>query len=218
MSLQFGTRTTLLVLTSSALASVYVTPEPLLAIALGLSYAVLQVLALRLTEAAFTIGKPGIHADGGGLPAPPRTGSHGLRAVQSALSPDNIHWAFVLQHVSLVAAMVTLVAALSLEGLHFDGLVYFGLVGRAMGEHWIVGQAILSTLSGLTMVAIHSLMDAAFLFMVSRSVFFPCFLQSSNRSQSNCLCQAQAKARRRMSAWYMGFQCNNLSLRYAGRW
>ncbi|KAK0770524.1 hypothetical protein LTR75_017888, partial [Friedmanniomyces endolithicus] len=70
-----------------------------------------------------------------------------------------------IRDTSAAAAVGTAMAALVLEKLSFGGLAYWGLIGQAMGDRWVLGQAILSVVYGLSMVAVHIIMLSSLLIM-----------------------------------------------------
>lgn len=160
-----GASTSLAVVTLCAVAAVYTSTVSLSANALGMSHAVLQVLSFQLVERA---GRAGQHGDD----------SDGLLS-QSAAS-NGEHWLLVLRDVATAATATTALGALLFESSHFGGLQYYGLLGQAMGDNWIFGQAILTVFYALGAVLVHVVMFGALLLMVSRNLRFngtlPCLL------------------------------------------
>lgn len=144
-------------LTSCAVAATYTAQGSVSSNALGLSHAVLQVLASQLVERAGRFG--GRDESSSGL-----------------LSQDNDgeHWISVLRDVAAAATASTAIAAASLESSHFGGLQYYGLLGQAMGDNWIFGQGILLVLFALGTVLVHMAMFGSHLLMVSSMVICYC--------------------------------------------
>ncbi|KAK1087051.1 hypothetical protein LTR48_002966 [Friedmanniomyces endolithicus] len=77
-----------------------------------------------------------------------------------------------IRDTSAAAAVGTAMAALVLEKLSFGGLAYWGLIGQAMGDRWVLGQAILSVVYGLSMVTVHIIMLSSLLIMIQRQDAF----------------------------------------------
>ncbi|KAK0260545.1 hypothetical protein B0A54_17504 [Friedmanniomyces endolithicus] len=73
-----------------------------------------------------------------------------------------------IRDTSAAAAVGTAMAALVLERLSFGGLAYWGLIGQAMGDRWVLGQAVLGVVYGLSMTAVHIIMLSSLLIMIQR--------------------------------------------------
>lgn len=160
---QSGSKTNLLVLTLSGLVSVYAHAGSITVVALGLSYAVLEVLAFHLIERAQDISRH--HNQNGGSVI---YSASGMLTQSSAPSvPTEERWLSVLRDVSMAGAFTTTVAGITLEGLHFGGLINYGLIGHLLGDHWQSGQGVVAVVYALSTVLIHIVVFAATVFMVS---------------------------------------------------
>ncbi|KAK4634189.1 Beta-1,2-xylosyltransferase 1 [Fulvia fulva] len=150
---------TLAIITGSGLVAVYTHSGSISVIALGLSYAVVQALALHLVEGA----RYQSHDVGGVIYS-----ANGLltQPVMPLASAAN-QWMSLLRDVSASAGATLGVAALTLENLRFGGLAYWGLMGKIMGDHWVFGQSIISVVHALGTVMIQVVMFAALLLMVN---------------------------------------------------
>lgn len=155
--------TTLVTFTASGLIAVYSHAGSITVLALGLSYAVLVVLAFTFIErsqrASWTNGQHGdtvIYSASGILTHPTAT----------PLS-DEEKWMATLRDASAAAFVTTGIAALGLENLRFGGLAYYGLLGQALGTHWVFGQGVVSFLFAVATILMHIVMSGALILMVS---------------------------------------------------
>jgi len=160
-------KTPLVILTASAVVAVYTSSGSNTVLALGLSYATLFAVALLLVERASSAATQNGGVGGGG------GGSVVYSANGFLVQPDKPSLSArdttisVIRDVSAAAAVGTGVAALIMENFSFGGLAYWGLLGQAMGDHWVFRQAILSVAYGVGMVAVHMVAVGAMLVMVS---------------------------------------------------
>jgi len=160
--------TPLLILTASAIAATYASSGSNAVLSIGLSHAILSAVALRLIQSVRSEGhRPTLN--GGSV-------IHSTNGLLTQLeSPDsskhNLTMA-TIRDTSAAAAVGTAMAALVLEKLSFGGLAYWGLIGQAMGDRWVLGQAILSVVYGLSMVTVHIIMLSSLLIMVSLFLAF----------------------------------------------
>ncbi|TKA81017.1 hypothetical protein B0A55_02479, partial [Friedmanniomyces simplex] len=158
----YGSSTPLLILTTSAVAATYVSSGSNAVLSIGLSYAVLSAVALRLVQSA----KSEAHhptLNGGGV----IYSANGFLAQPDKLDGSKHDLTLVvIRDVSTAAAIGTALAAVTLESFSFGGLAYWGLIGQAMGERWVLGQAILSVVYGFGMVAVHITMLGSLLVMI----------------------------------------------------
>jgi hypothetical protein len=146
-----------------ALGTSLTTTISLSSVALGLSYASVQVLALCLVERARKDNQQKLGAE-----SRRRVSATGLPILsEGSLLSNQDPWRLVLQDVSLAAATVTLIATVMFESLQFGGLVCFGLIDRIIGEHWMEGQVFVSSIIGAVMVLVHCIMNASLVLMVS---------------------------------------------------
>lgn len=134
------------------MAALYVSTGSISVSALGLSHAVLQVLAYQLIERAGGAGEQGDDIDG---------------LLTQTTASASAQWLPVLRDVATAATAMTIIAAIFLESSHFGGLQYYGLLGQAMGDHWIFGQAILTVFYALGTVLVHMALFGALVLMVS---------------------------------------------------
>ncbi|KXT11496.1 hypothetical protein AC579_2418 [Pseudocercospora musae] len=163
VTVPYASRLTLFVFTTSALVAVYSHAGSVTAIALGLSYAVLEVLAYHLIARAHGASPPPGQRGGSVIYS-----ANGLLAQPSGPSlSDEERCMSTLRHVSAAGALTTGLAALTLESVKFGGLAYYGLLGQAMGSHWVFGQSIVSVLYAIATVLMHIVMYGALILMVS---------------------------------------------------
>lgn len=158
-----GSKPTLLLLTVSGVVAVYAHLGSISAVALGLSYAVLQVLAFHLVERARAAAQH--HVPNGGSVIYSASGLL-TQPTKPPISSEE-QWLSLIRDVSTAGALATGVAALTLESLRFGGLAYYGLLGQAMGDHWVFGQGVLSLVYALGTIIVHMAMYGALLLTVS---------------------------------------------------
>ena len=154
-------KSTLAVLTGSALVAAYMSSGSITGTALGLSYAVLEASAFVVVDRARKLARYDTQSGGGviysanGLLAKPAKGS----------GSDEEQWISLLRDLSVAGTLTTGVAALTLESLSFrmGGLAYYGVHG-----HGVVNRSIFPSLVyALGIVLVHAAMYAAFLLVVS---------------------------------------------------
>lgn len=165
------------VLTICGVAALHASTGSISVTALGLSHAVLQVVSFQLIERAGGAGQHGDDVDG--------------LLSQIATSSDGDKWISVLRDVATAATATTVVAAIFLESSHFGGLQYYGLLGQAMGDHWIFGQAVLTVFYALGTVLVHMALFGALVFMVSRASCVRCCLIALLVHCSPCPCRSR---------------------------
>lgn len=178
-SYEHGSKTTLAIITASGLVAVYAHSGSISVIALGLSYAALEALALNLVERARDQPR-----DVGGVIY---SANGFLTQPVKPMASGTDQWTALSRDVSAAAGVSLGLAALSLESLRFGGLAYYGLLGQAMGDHWVFGQSILSVVYALGTVVVHVVMSGTMLLMVSvpcscrlaLATFFVAFAPSS---------------------------------------
>lgn len=159
--------TALIVLTSSAVMAIFTPTGSQATLALGLSCTVLTAFAMLIIgkgtadpqTALLNGGTSASHPSSGGPSQPLKHGSFGTR-------PE-----LLMKDVSLAAAFTTGIATLALENFTFGGLAYWGILGQAMGEKWVIGQSIVGCIYGIGIVGVHSVMYWTLLIMVSSSAF-----------------------------------------------
>lgn len=162
-----GAKTPLVILSASAVAAVYTSSGTNTVLSLGLSYTLLAALALLLVERARVevsaqrgSNEPIIYSANGFL-------AQSDEATPSLSSADAT--IAVIRDVATAAAVCTGIASLMSETWRFGGLAYSGVLGDAMGEQWIWGQAVLRLVIGVGMVGVHAVMYGGLLMMVSLS-------------------------------------------------
>ena len=161
----YTSTTPLCILTASAVAAVYTSSGSNAFFSAGLSYAVFFAVALLLVERATVEaqrsgqhGGSGVYATNGFLAQPDKLAASGA----------SVTWCLT-RDVSTAAAAGSFIAALFMENLDFGGLAYWGLLGQAMGDHWVVGQAIATAVYGIGIVLVLTVMYATLLVMVRLS-------------------------------------------------
>lgn len=160
-----GSKTALAVLTVSGVLAIIAPSGSSATIALGLSYTVFTAFAFLLVGKAGTEAKSG-PLNGGGSIIYSANGllSHPGKALSS---PGESQMA-VIRDVSAAAALATAIATFTLESFTFGGLAYWGVIGQAMGDKWVLGQSILRFLYGMGMVGVHCGIYWTVLILVSR--------------------------------------------------
>lgn len=148
-----GCKTTLLALTLSGLVSVHAHAGSTTEIALGLSHAVCEALAFQLIERAQDVSRHHKQQYGGTVGY----------LTASGTGADDERGLFVLRDVS-VAGAITTALAVTLEGVHFGGLINYGLISH------VLSQGVLSTMYALGTVLLHMIVFAATVLMVSECV------------------------------------------------
>lgn len=147
---------------ASAVVAVHASSASNTTISLGLSHAFTLGTALVLVEVARAEAQQsnqnasGVTYSANGFLAQPD------RPVLSAEESTSA----VVRDVSAAATIGTGIAALTLEGAGFGGLAYYGL-GQAMGNDWVLGQAVLGGVYALGTVIVHMAMLGSLLIMVS---------------------------------------------------
>ncbi|RMY69059.1 hypothetical protein D0864_11196 [Hortaea werneckii] len=166
-----GAKTPLVILSASAVAAVYTSSGTNTVLSLGLSYTLLAALALLLVERARVevsaqrgSNEPIIYSANGFL-AQSDEGKPSLSSADATMA--------VIRDVATAAAVCTGIASLMSETWRFGGLAYSGVLGDAMGEQWIWGQAVLRLVIGVGMVGVHAVMYGGLLMMLQRPLRMP---------------------------------------------
>ncbi|KAI7494516.1 glycosyltransferase family 90 protein [Hortaea werneckii] len=165
-----GAKTPLVILSASAVAAVYTSSATNTVLSLGLSYTLLAALALLLVERA----RVEISAQRGAND-PLIYSANGFLAQSDESKPSRSSAdasMAVIRDVATAAAVCTGVASLMSETWRFGGLAYSGVLGDAMGEQWIWGQAVLRLVIGIGMVGVHAFMYGGVLMMAQRQDAF----------------------------------------------
>ena len=156
----------LLILTSSAVVAIIVPIGSSATIALGLSYTMVTAFAFLLVLKARSESQ-NHHLNGGGSVIYSANGLFSHSGKSPFLQED--HEISVISHVSIAAASATAIATFTQENFTFGGLAYWGIIGRAMGENWVLGQGVITVLLALGMLTVHCVMYWVLLSMVSCS-------------------------------------------------
>ncbi|KAI6908090.1 glycosyltransferase family 90 protein [Hortaea werneckii] len=168
-----GAKTPLVILSASAVAAVYTSSGTNTVLSLGLSYTLFAALALLLVERARVEiahsaqrgpNDPLIYSANGFL-AQSDEGKPSLSSADATMT--------VIRDVATAAAVCTGVASLMSETWRFGGLAYSGVLGDAMGEQWIWGQAVLRLVIGVGMEGVHAVMYGGLLMMLQRPLRMP---------------------------------------------
>jgi len=152
-----GSITPLLILTACAPLAIHISSGSTAVLAIGLSYALLTAIALRLLERAKheaenpTLNGSVIYSANGFLAQPDEPAKSAQHPVLA-----------IVRDVSAAAALSTAIATLNLESFSFGGLTY-----DSVGYHGMFGQALWDAMNGFGMVLLHITMLASLLFMVS---------------------------------------------------
>ena len=151
----YGSSTPLLILTASAVAAVHTSSGSNAVLSIGLSYAVLVAIALRLLESAHHVAENpapngSVIYSANGFLAQPNT--------PAGTASDTT----TIRDVSIAAALGTSLAALTLETFGFGGLTY-----EYVGYQGTFGQAVWDAVYGLGTVVVHIVMLGPLLVMVS---------------------------------------------------
>ena len=158
-----GSKTTLAILTCSAVVAIFAAAGSNATIALGLSYAVIEALAFLLIERALSEAQHGRHNGGSVIYS-----ANGLlsQPTQPAASGTESKFA-VVRDVAAASAVATGIAALTLESLSFGVLAHWGIVSPVLGEKWLLWEGVLGVVYALVVIVVQMLMDGALLVMVS---------------------------------------------------
>lgn len=130
-------------------------------IALGLSYAVAEVLAIIQTERAYTAQS---NINGGSVIYSINGLSTQATHISASLEERQLS---IIHDVSFAGAIAIGSAGIGLEGLSFGGLQYYGLIGQMLGENWESGQGILSIFYAVSTVLVQVVAFATLVIMVS---------------------------------------------------
>lgn len=163
-----GSRTALVILSASAVVAVHANTGTNTTFSLGASFALFASLSLLLVERARheTVqpsSQPTIYSANGFLAQPETPAPSGKEATMS-----------VIRDVSFAAAIGTAVTPFLLESWRFGGLSYWWKLDDALGEGWVVGQAVLNIVYGLVMVGMNAVVYVATLLLVSWLSFVAC--------------------------------------------
>ncbi|KAI6830884.1 glycosyltransferase family 90 protein [Hortaea werneckii] len=166
-------KTPLVILSASAVAAVYTSSGTNTVLSLGLSYTLLAALALLLVERARV---EIAHSAQRGSNDPLIYSANGFLAQSDESKPplsSGDAAMTIIRDVATSAAACTGIASLMSETWRFGGLAYSGVLGDAMGEQWIWGQAVVRLVIGIGMVGVHAVMYGGLLMMLQRPLRMP---------------------------------------------
>ncbi|KAK5111042.1 hypothetical protein LTR62_005417 [Meristemomyces frigidus] len=155
--------TALYVLTACGITAVYVSSGSNTTISLGLGYAILTTLALRLVQSARAQSRHSsqngnvVYSTNGFLAQPPNPAAQ-----------DGDSTTAVLRDVSAAAALATWIATMFIEGFSTGGLSYWGLFGSDLIRMGGFGQILVSVVYGMAMVIVHFVMSTSLLLTIHR--------------------------------------------------
>jgi hypothetical protein len=159
----YGLKTSLAIATLSGLLAVYTHAGSITVVALGFSQALLLAWAFQLIERAHGAMQP--YASRGSNII---YSANGLLTPHARLSPSKKEqWLSVIRDVAAAGAVTTGVFALSLENMRLGGLAYYAVLGEALGDQWVFGQAFLSIGYAFGVVFIRTIVCGTLLLMVS---------------------------------------------------
>lgn len=164
-----GSKTSLLLLTATALAVLSASVGSNTRIALGLSYALVTAAAILLVDRASGLAQ--------------QSRSHGGSVIYSAngflAQPEDSErsggdsTADIIRDVCAAAAGATMVASATLESWQFGGLAYHGWAGQSVSGNWASRHGYLAFALGIGTVLIHLAAYSSLLLMVSDSALTP---------------------------------------------
>ena len=159
-----GSRTSLAILTCSAVVAIFAAAGSNATIALGLSYTIVQALAFLLIERARAEAQSGRHNAGSVI----YSANGSLTQPSSAASGEGSTVA-VIRDVATASALCTAIAALTLESFTFGGLGYWGIFGQVLGDQWVFWNGILGVIYAIVTVLVHVAVGVGILVLVSPS-------------------------------------------------
>lgn len=158
-----GSKTSLAILTLTALAAMWTPIGSSTAAALGLSYALASAGGILLVERAGGLAQQSrssvIYSANGFLAQP-----------EDSERPTGNNSADVVRDVCAAAASATLAASFLLESWSFGGLAYHGWAGHSMSGNWASRHGYISFAIAVGVVLIHMLVYYSLLLMVSELV------------------------------------------------
>ncbi|USW47209.1 Putative glycosyl transferase CAP10 domain-containing protein [Septoria linicola] len=157
-----NSRITLVFLTLAGLVAISAHAGSITNIALGLSYAVAEVLAIIQTERAYTAQ---FNNNGGSVIYCINGLSTQATHISASLEERQLS---IIHDVSFAGAIAIGSAGIGLEGLSFGGLQYYGLIGQMLGDKWESGQGILSFFYAVSTVLVQVVAFATLVIMICR--------------------------------------------------
>jgi hypothetical protein len=160
-----GSKTSLVILTVTALIAAFTSAGSNATVALGLSYALVSAAGILLVQRAKWLAQSsrsngGIYSANGFLAQPEDT----ERSSSSSNSSD------VVRDVCAAAGLATLVASVTLESWHFGAMLHHHeWAGRSAIGNWVARNSYVGFAATLAILAVHMLMYQSLLLMVSTS-------------------------------------------------
>jgi len=160
-----GSKTSLVILTTTALAAAFTSAGSNATVALGLSYALVSAAGILLVQRAKWLaqssrsnGNSVIYSANGFLAQP----EDAERSSSSDSSSD------VVRDVCAAAGLATLVASVTLESWHVGGMLHHHeWAGRSAVGNWVARNSYIGLAATLAILAVHMLMYQSLLLMVS---------------------------------------------------
>ncbi|KAK3726120.1 hypothetical protein LTR37_000268 [Vermiconidia calcicola] len=162
-----GSKTSLAILTCSAVVAIFAAAGSNATIALGLSYTIVQALAFLLIERARAEAQSGRHNAGSVI----YSANGSLTQPSSAASGEGSTVA-VIRDVATASALCTAIAALTLESFTFGGLGYWGIFGQVLGDQWVFWNGILGVIYAIVTVLVHVAVGVGILVLIQRQGSF----------------------------------------------
>lgn len=170
-----GSKTSLVLLTATALATIFASVGSNTTIALGLSYALVGASGILLVERSRNLaqqsrgsGSSVIYSANGFLAQPEDSESSGGNRP-----------ADVVRDVCASAGLATLIASVALESWHFGGLVYHGWAGQSMSGNWASRHGYFAFGIAVGVLLTHMLLYYSLLLMVSVCLCTQLFLKKA---------------------------------------
>ena len=159
-----GSKTTLMILTSTAVIASFAALGSNATIALGLSYAIITALAFLLVEKARAEAASGRTIGGSVIYSANGLFSHTSQATPGSSGDSKMA---VIRDVAGASASCAGIAALTLESFTFGGLGYWGIFGQVPGDQWVFWDGILGVVYAIVTIVVHVVVYGTILLLVS---------------------------------------------------
>jgi len=161
-----GSKTSLVILTATALTAAFTSAGSNATVALGLSYALVSAAGILLVQRATWLAQSSrsnghvIYSANGFLAQP----EDAERSNSSGSSSSVLD---VVRDVCAAAGIATLVASVTLESWHFGGMLHHReWAGRSAVGNWVARNSYVGFAATLAILAVHMLMYQSLLLMV----------------------------------------------------
>ena len=161
-----GSKTSLVILTATALTAAFTSAGSNATVALGLSYALVSAAGILLVQRATWLAQSSrsnghvIYSANGFLAQP----EDAERSNSSGSSSSVLD---VVRDVCAAAGIATLVASVTLESWHFGGMLHHHeWAGRSAVGNWVARNSYVGFAATLAILAVHMLMYQSLLLMV----------------------------------------------------